>query len=412
MAVALVGGHAALSACHECIASMERSNPAGRMPCPRTANESDEVLMTKWWTRGGVSMLALLTLAACGKKPADTVPERAVRTLVLEASEAGEEREFAGELRARSESRLGFRVPGKVLERKVGLGDSVRQGQVLMRLDPADLQLAAEAAQAALRAAKTQRDSQAADMKRFRDLHAQGFISAAELERRNAGYEAAQAQFEQARAQARAQNNQAEYGELKADATGVITSVDAEPGTVVAAGTPVLRLAQDGARDVVFHMPEHEVAALRDLAGKGRLSVLVAGQVQDIPAKLREVAQAADPVTRTFLVKADIGVQPSLRIGQTARVLLSTPKTAGAVRLPMSALLESKGQAQVFVLDAATMTVRLRPIEVAGAEGAEVLVAGGLSARQEVVTAGVHVLRDGEKVRRYGAAPAAAAASR
>lgn len=368
--------------------------------------------MTKWWTRGGVSMLALLTLAACGKKPADTVPERAVRTLVLEASEAGEEREFAGELRARSESRLGFRVPGKVLERKVGLGDSVRQGQVLMRLDPADLQLAAEAAQAALRAAKTQRDSQAADMKRFRDLHAQGFISAAELERRNAGYEAAQAQFEQARAQARAQNNQAEYGELKADATGVITSVDAEPGTVVAAGTPVLRLAQDGARDVVFHVPEHEVAALRDLAGKGRLSVLVAGQVQDIPAKLREVAQAADPVTRTFLVKADIGVQPSLRIGQTARVLLSTPKTAGAVRLPMSALLESKGQAQVFVLDAATMTVRLRPIEVAGAEGAEVLVAGGLSARQEVVTAGVHVLRDGEKVRRYGAAPAAAAASR
>jgi membrane fusion protein, multidrug efflux system len=366
--------------------------------------------MTNRWTRFSVSCMALLLLAGCGKKPTDVVPERAVRTLVLEASEAGQERDFSAELRARTESRLGFRVPGKVLERKVGLGDAVKKGQLLMRLDPADLKLAAEAAQAQLRAAKTQRDSQAADIKRFRELRAQGFISTAELERREAGYEATVAQFDQARAQAQAQANQAGYGDLVADAAGVITSVDAEPGTVVAAGTPVLRLAHDGPRDVVFQVPEHEVAALRDIAGKGKLSVKVGSE--SFVAKLREVAQAADPVTRTFLVKADIGVQPGLRIGQTATVLLSTEKIGGLVKLPMSAVLESKGQPQVYVLESATMTLRLRPIEIAGAEGNEVIVTGGLSARQEVVTAGVHVLRDGEKVRRWGAAPAQAAASR
>jgi multidrug efflux system membrane fusion protein len=353
----------------------------------------------------------LLGLVACGQKPAEKAPERAVRTLVLQAGEAGQELVFAGELRARTESRLAFRVPGKVLERKVGLGDAVKKGQLLMRLDPADLQLAAEAAQAALRAAKANRDSQAADMKRFRELRDQGFISSAELERREAAFQAAVSQFEQARAQAKAQSNQKDYGDLLADASGVITSVDAEPGTVVAAGTPVLRLAQDGARDVIFQVPEQQVAALRRVAGSGRLSVVVPGLPDPLPAKLREVAQAADPVTRTFLVKADIGPQPEARIGQTATVTLSTEKVGGVVKLPMAAVFEAKGKPHVYVLDSATMTLKSRAIEVAGADGNEVIVASGLSAQQEVVSAGVHVLRDGEKVRRYGAAPQAAAAA-
>jgi membrane fusion protein, multidrug efflux system len=359
------------------------------------------------WT--ALSLLVLL--AACGQKAAEPEPVRAVRTQVLQVAQAGQEMVYAGEVRARSESRLGFRVAGKLLERKVGLGDSVKKGQVLMRLDPADLALAAEAAQAQLRAAKTQRDSLAADLKRFRDLHAQGFIGAAELERRDAAFQGAQAQWEQARAQARAQANQADYGTLQADTAGIITSVDAEPGTVVAAGTPVLRLAKEGPLDVVFQVPEQQAAALRRIAAQGELQVRVAGVAEPMPAKLREVAEAADPVSRTFLVKADIGKRDEVKLGQTATVTLNTAKVGGVLKLPMSAVFEAKGQAHVWVLDASTMTVRQRPIQVAGAEGNEVVVVGGLSPQQEVVNAGVHVLRDGEKVRRYGAAVAPAAAA-
>jgi multidrug efflux system membrane fusion protein len=361
------------------------------------------------WT--ALSLLVLL--AACGQKAAAPEPERAVRTQVLQVTQAGQEMVYAAEVRARSESRLGFRVPGKVLERKVGLGESVKKGQVLMRLDPSDLALAAEAAQAQLRAAKTNRDSLAADLKRFRDLHAQGFIGAAELERRDAAFQGAQAQWEQARAQARAQANQADYGALKADSAGIITSVDAEPGTVVAAGTPVLRLAQDGPLDVVFQIPEQQAAALRRIAADGDLQVRVAGLEAPLSAKLREVAQAADPVSRTFLVKADIGKPSEVKLGQTATVTLNTAKVSGVLKLPMSAVFEAKGQPHVWVLNGGTMTVRQYAVQVAGAEGNEVVVTGGLSPEQEIVTVGVHVLREGEKVRRYGA-PAApiAAASR
>jgi len=345
-------------------------------------------------------------LAGCGRKDAPAAPERAVRTQVLQVAQAGQTLEFAAEVRARSETRLAFRVPGKVLSRNVGLGDSVKPGQVLMRLDPADLRLAADAAQAALIAAKANRDQQLADLKRFRELKGQGFISGAELERRESALQAAQAQFEQARAQAKAQRNQTQYAALQADVAGVITSVDAEQGTVVAAGTPVLRLAQKGPRDVVFQVPENQVLALRQLAQHpGALSVRLWGQSESLPASLRELAEAADPMTRTFTVKVDIGAEAPVKLGQTATVLLTSPKQTGVVKLPMAALFEAKGQTQVWVLDPATMTVRTQAIQVAGADGNEVVVSAGLSPTQEVVVAGVHALSPGQKVRRY-AAPA------
>ncbi len=357
--------------------------------------------------RVGVWALGLalgVLVSGCGRKDAEPAPERAVRTQVLKVAQAGQILEFAAEVRARTESRLAFRVPGKVLSRSVGLGDSVKAGQVLMRLDPADLKLAADAAEAALTAAKANRDQQVADIKRFRELKNQGFISGAELERREAALQAAQAQYEQARAQAKAQRNQSQYAALEADAAGVITSVDAEPGTVVAAGTPVLRLAQKGPRDVVFQVPEHQVLALRQLAAQpGALAVRLWGQSELLPAKLRELAEAADPVTRTFTAKVDIGAEAPVKLGQTATVLLSSPKQTGVVKLPMAAVFEAKGQTQVWVLDPATMTVRTQAIQVAGADGNEVVVSSGLSPTQEVVVAGVHALSPGQKVRRYGA---------
>ena len=211
-----------------------------------------------WRALGGALLVALL--AACGKAPPPEEPVRAVKLVTVgeTAYEAGHE--YAAEVRARVESRLGFRVAGKIVRRAVEPGQRVQAGQLLAQLDARDYQLAAEAARAQVASATTQRDLAAADLKRFQSLRDQGFISGAEMERRSAQLKAAQATLDQARAQQSSQGNQAAYTQLLADAGGVVTGVDAEVGQVVAAGTPVVRLAQDGPRDVVFAVPEDRVA--------------------------------------------------------------------------------------------------------------------------------------------------------
>lgn len=214
------------------------------------------------------ALLLAAGLAGCSRPQAQPEPVRAVRLLTVGQGSAAASQEFAAEVKARTESRLSFRVGGKLLERRAELGDSVKAGQLLARIDPTDLQLGQEAAQAALRAAQANLDQVAADLKRARELFAQNFVGAAEVERRDTAVKAAQAQLEQARAQAGVQGNQAQYARLLADVSGVVTAVEAEPGAVLGAGTPVLRLAHDGPRDVVFSIPEDRVAPLRALRGK------------------------------------------------------------------------------------------------------------------------------------------------
>lgn len=362
--------------------------------------------------------LSLALLGACSRPEPEAEPIRAVRTAVIAEASAGGSVDYAAEVRARTESRLSFQVPGKITRRPVDLGDTVKRGQLLAQLDPQDLRLGEAAAQAAVRAAQVNFDLAAADLKRYRELKAQGFISGAELERRETATQAAQAQLEQARAQAGVQGNQRAYTALLADAPGVVTSVDAEPGTVVAAGTPVLRLAHDGPRDVVFSVPEDRLNGMRALMGRrGAVQVTLWGQEgKPIPATVREVAAAADPVTRTFLVKADVG-STGVRLGQTATASIALPRVQGVAKLPLSAVFEQQGRSSVWVVDTATMTVRAQPVQVGGADGKEVVIAGGLQPGQRVVTAGVHVLTPGQKVTLYAepgapvAAPAAPAAS-
>jgi multidrug efflux system membrane fusion protein len=265
---------------------------------------------------------------------------------------------------------------------------------VLAQLDPQDYRLAAEAARAQVAAAMTNRDLAAADHKRYVTLREQNFISGAELERRESTYKAAQAQLEQAQAQLAAQGNQARYTQLVADVSGVVTAIEAEPGQVV---SPVVRIAQDGARDVVFSVPEDKVAGMRP--GSGVTVRLWAGNGA-LLGKIREVAASADPVTRTYAVKValDGAAQPPL--GATVTVLPEALGHAGlqAIKLPTSALRqEGKGTA-VWVLDRATMTVRSQPVEVATADGNDAVIAGGLTPGMLVVTAGVHVLAPGQKV--------------
>jgi RND family efflux transporter MFP subunit len=302
-------------------------------------------------------------------------------------------------------------VGGKLASRAAEVGQRVRAGDVLARLDPEDLRLSQQAAAAAVRSAEVNHELAQADFRRFKDLREQGFISGAELDRREAALKAAAAQLEQARAQAAVQGNQAAYASLVATASGVVVAVEAEPGAVLAAGTPVVRLALDGPRDAVFAVPEDAVAATRGLLGRrDAVTVTPWGSKDRLPATVREVAAAADPVTRTFLVKADLG-GAALQLGQTATVSVDLPAAPAALLLPLAAVRQSQGRTSVWVVDPVQQVVRSRPIEVGGAQGNEVIVRAGLQPGEQVVTAGVHVLSEGQRVRLPAAAPAAAASA-
>lgn len=364
-------------------------------------------------------LLVSVALAGCSKPPAAEEPVRAVKVQTVGASAYGTAPEFSAEVRARIETPMGFRVAGKILRRQAELGQHVKAGEVLAQLDPQDYRLAAEAARAQQAAAQTNRDLAAADLKRYRELRAQNFISGAELERRETTYKSAQAQFEQAQAQLASQGNQASYATLVADTAGVVTAIDAQPGQVVTAGTPVLRIAQDGARDVVFAVPEDRAGQI-----KPGSAVAVRGWSggDELQGKVREVAASADPVTRTYTVKVAIDAATAPPLGATvyARPQALSHVGAPVLKLPTSALRQEGGGSAVWVLDKASMTVRSQPVQVATADGNEAVIAQGLEPGLQVVVAGVHVLAPGQKVSIYqgksapvvtGAVPAAAPAS-
>jgi RND family efflux transporter MFP subunit len=343
---------------------------------------------------------AAIALSACSRPAPSEEPIRAVKVVTVGVEGMRSGGEFAGEVRARVESRLGFRVGGKIVRRQAELGQRVRAGEVLAQLDPQDYQLAAQAAKAQVNAAQTNRDLAAADFKRYKDLRDQNFISGAELERRDAALKAAQAQLDQALAQGTAQGNQAGYTTLVADVSGVVTAVEAEPGQVVAAGTPVVRIAQDGPRDVVFAVPEDKVAQIK--LGTA-VDVRPWGATAALKGAVREVAASADPVTRTFAVKVSLPTQDALALGATVAVLPHALDRSGTpvIKLPTSALRQDGQSSAVWVLDTASMTVKLQPIEIATADGNDVVVAAGLQPGMQVVSAGVHVLSPGQKVSVY-----------
>lgn len=349
---------------------------------------------------GALLLCASLLLSACSRPVPTEEPVRSVKLVTVGLGQIGSSAEFAGEVRARVESRLGFRVAGKLMRRQAEPGQRVRAGDLLAQLDPQDYQLAADAARAQVSAASTNRDLAAADFKRFKDLREQNFISSAELDRREANLKAAQAQLEQAQAQLAGQGNQAAYTRLLADVSGVVTAVEAEVGQVLAAGTPVLRIAQDGARDVVFAVPEDKVQQI-----KTGSAVEVRGWSGGAPiiGRVREVAASADPVTRTFGVKVAIDSRSAPPLGSTVSVLPQALARNGApvIKLPTSAFRQDGQTSAVWVLDSASMTVRLQPVQIATADGNEVVVAAGLQPGMQVVVAGVHVLSPGQKVTIY-----------
>ena len=346
------------------------------------------------------ALAALLAVAGCSRPPAAEEPVRAVKVIAVGISGYDTEPEFSGEVRAKVESRLGFRVAGKITKRQAEVGQHVQAGQVLAQLDAQDYRLAAEGARAQHAAALTNRDLAAADLKRYRELREQNFISGADLERRETTFKAAQAQLEQAQAQLTAQGNQANYTTLVADVPGIITAIEAEPGQVVAAGAPVVRVAQDGARDVVFAVPEDKAGRI-----KPGSPVTVRGWANDseFEGQVREVAASADAVTRTYTVKVTVDPATAPALGATVYARPKALSSSGSpvLKVPTSALRqEGKGSA-VWVLDKSTMTVRSQPVDVMTADGNEAVIARGLEPGTLVVAAGVHVLQPGQKVTIY-----------
>ena len=348
-------------------------------------------------------MLFVLLLSACTKPAPTQEPVRAVKVISVAVQGVQSGAEFAGEVRARVESRLGFRVPGKMTQRLVDAGQRVKAGQLLAQLDAQDFRLAGDAARAQVAAAATNRTLAEADYKRYKELKDQNFISGAEVERRDATLKAAQAQLDQAQAQLSSQSNQTKYTALVADVSGVVVAVEAERGQVVAAGATIFRIAQDGPRDVVFSVPEDRVAMVK-LGAPVAVRSWSGGAVRN--GTVREVAASADVVTRTYQVKVSLAAadgKDALPLGATVYVApqMFARTDLQVIKLPTSALKRDGATTAVWVLDPATMTLRSQPVEVATADGNDAVISGGLRPGMLVVVAGVHVLQAGQKVTLY-----------
>ncbi len=358
-----------------------------------------------------LSVLSVVLLSAGCSKPVEKTEDiRPVRTLTVAPAAGESTAELSGEVVPRYESRIGFRVGGKIIARKVEVGSAVKRGQVLMQLDPSDLQLSQAQAKAAVASAESSLTLARADLERYRELHAKNFVSQAVLDAKEAAFKAANSGHEQALAGLKVQSNQSGYATLVADADGVVTALDAEVGQVVAAGAPVVRVARSGDIEVRVSIPEDQVAALRQVS-----SVTVrtwANPAQPLEGRIREVAPAADPATRTFAAKIALPKPgDAVRLGMSATVAFAAP-TPPAIRLPLTALYNDKDQTSVWVVE--NDKVRRVAVQVAGATGNELRVAAGLNPGQTVVTAGVNLLREGQKVSILGqlAQPAPAGAAK
>ncbi|MBC3830188.1 efflux RND transporter periplasmic adaptor subunit [Undibacterium amnicola] len=355
-------------------------------------------------------LLSLILLSACSKKAEKTEDIRPVRTIQAQLQASEFVAELSGEVRARVESRLGFRVPGKIVARHVELGTLVKRGQVLMQLDPQDLLLGQTQAKAGLSAAESNRDLAKAELKRYQELRDKNFVAQAVLDAKETTYKAAQASYEQAKAGFSNQSNQAAYANLTADIDGVVTAIDAEVGQVVAAGTPVVRVAKAGDMDVIVGVPEDKINSIRQMSD---LKVkLWANSGEVYAAKLRELSPIADPVTRTFVAKVALpDTAKDVRLGMTATVLFGMKNPMAMIRVPLTALFQEKNVSSVWIVESGV--VRLVPVQIGSTSGEDVLISGGIQAGQIIVTAGVNLLKAGQKVRILGmeSAPVASAAN-
>lgn len=354
----------------------------------------------------GVPFLLLAAACGNGKTVADTPRPVLTQTVVPGATATREV--YSGEIRARHETELGFRVGGKLVARAVDAGARVKRGQVLARLDPADARLAAQAASAQATAADGDFALARSELDRHADLLAKGFISQSAFDAKQNAFNTARARVEQSRSQAAISENQTGYTTLVADADGVVVSVSAEPGQVVTAGQPVLKLAHSGEKEVVVSAPESRLARFK--VGQPVLISVWADASSVFLGRVREIAGGADPVTRTYAVRIAASNPPErAQLGMSANVVLDSGEDPTLVLLPLTALAREGAEAAVWIVDPATSKVKLRSVVLGQYREDGVTITAGLHPGDVVVTAGVHKLRPDQLVRLAQASTPAAA---
>lgn len=340
------------------------------------------------------------TVELCGCTTKAAAPEAPPNAIVAhpQSNSAVNADIYSGDVHARFESQLGFRVAGKIKTRYVDVGNHVDAGQPIAELDPLDLKLQVASATATLTSARASRDLAQSEFNRYQSLLDKHYISRTQFDTQVNTLKAAEAQVQQAEAALSVARNQAEYTTLRADHAGAITAINAEAGQVVTAGQPVATLARDGAIEVEVAVPENRIANYE--VGTQALVEPWAAGGKRMNATLREIAPEADPTSRTYRIRValDADDAPALRLGQSARVYFVGPKTAAQTVVPLSALDRRAGSANVWVVDARTHQVHAETVSVANYDERNAVLDGGVDANKWIVTAGVHKLREGEVI--------------
>jgi multidrug efflux system membrane fusion protein len=340
-------------------------------------------------------------LTGCSQQDKEVkLSPRPVKVFRVGSISEGRVTPYAGEVRTRFETTLSFRVAGKIIARPVEIGDRVRKGQLLAKLDTTDYGLSVESIKAQLKSAIADQKFAKEDLARYRELLNQKVISPPDFDRRQTVYTNAQERVTALEAQLKQTTNQLNYTELFADREGVITALEVEKGQVVAAGQPVVKLAQLDEKEIHFDIPEQHLSEIKNhqhvtvslwSAGEGKFN-----------AKIREISAAANPASRTYRAKATLlDGQEQAHLGMTATVWIAADKTE-QIAVPLSAIFTSQNQPKqqkVWLVDEVSHQVKAIAVQVGSALSNERISVAGLHPGQLIVSAGVQRLKEGQSVR-------------
>lgn len=357
-----------------------------------------------------LSALPFLLVACDEKTPFDPRTEAPLVRVAAVQGAAPASRTFTGTVAARVQSDLGFRVSGKILERLVDTGQTIKRGQALMRIDPVDLKLAVHAQQEAVAAARARAQQTMEDEVRYRDLRGTGAISASAYDQVKAAADAARAQLNAAEAQAEVARNASRYTELTADADGIVMETLVDAGQVVNAGQVVVRVAHAGRREAIIQLPE----TLRPALGSVGQATLFAKEGITVPARLRQLSDTADRLTRTFEARYVLeGELSNALLGTTVAIQIPEAHSdvQGGLRVPIGSLFDAGKGPGVWVIDGEPAKVSWRSVTIQRLQDDSARIVGQLKQGDRIVALGAHLLREGAQVRVAGQVAATAAAA-